>query len=375
MTNNIVGRKEPEVCLILSKRGIMVFKCINFPKKKAITPNGRRNKKELIREPRRKLGSVTNLHTLAGLSTLNPISFTHKRKHSRKEMQLDAIKNKLSLNSVNPIRVQVIEKYQLSQKNYMQYLEVKNCWKKWLLKHAYQAYLKYKEKQENSTDNNGSSRPRLKKSKLIILKNNKLINKKTHIKNELKFAQEVVNQFRTKNNTAEEARMEQLKRKKTVKGKKILNLLSRKKKSKSFKISNHIEGVKLPAKNIYERIYSCENIKSSLPHLSDGSKSGMKRYKDFTKKHPGKVKDSTLLKPKFSKGTILYLSSKEKKQKTISKTEMYMKKFKEKINSKHYCLTRKYSDFSANKIQATTLKRLNTKSLRRLKSGIFGWNH
>ncbi|CAI2362742.1 unnamed protein product [Moneuplotes crassus] len=179
MTNYLVGRKEPEVCLISSKRGIVVFECINFPTRMSYNPKKKKKKEELASSPRSKLGSFKNLHTLAGLTTLNPISLIRKRKCSKEKMQLDAIKNKLSLNSVNPLRVQVIKKYQLSQKNYMQYLEVKNCWKKWLLKHAYQAYLKYKEKQENSTDNNGSSRPKPKKSKLIILENNKLINKKT----------------------------------------------------------------------------------------------------------------------------------------------------------------------------------------------------
>ncbi|CAI2362256.1 unnamed protein product [Moneuplotes crassus] len=129
-----------------------------------------------------------------------------------------------------------------------------------------------KEKQENCSDKIGSDRHTGKKSKLIILKNKKLTNKRTHIKNELKFAQEVINQFRIKTNEAEDSRRERLAKKKIGKGK-MLSLFAKKDKdkNKTNKLANRLNSVKEAPTSIYERIYSCKNAKSSLPPPNDPS--------------------------------------------------------------------------------------------------------
>lgn len=91
---------------------------------------------------------------------------------------MDVYNNRLTLKSISPMRVNIIQSYKEKQKTYMQYLEVKACLKKGLLKMAYEAYQNFtKSDSLSGTLNDGTKRS--KKSKFIILKNDKLKRKKT----------------------------------------------------------------------------------------------------------------------------------------------------------------------------------------------------
>lgn len=61
---------------------------------------------------------------------------------STQEMKYEVFHNKLKLNLISPMRIKIIEKYKEKQKNYMEYLEVTSCIKRWMLKKAVEIYLK-----------------------------------------------------------------------------------------------------------------------------------------------------------------------------------------------------------------------------------------
>jgi len=65
------------------------------------------------------------------------------KERTLKDKQKDVYKNRLTLQLIDPIRIDIIQRYQKKQKNYLKFLEAKTLFHKGLLRRAYKEYYKY----------------------------------------------------------------------------------------------------------------------------------------------------------------------------------------------------------------------------------------